>query len=93
MIFTTNLGILHSWTQTSPPAADEFAEENIGPRTTATHLVGLRDSTARRHPHHRNNLTALHHDPSFGLPGDGHAPSPAPNHHRSPGETPTSSHP
>ncbi|KAB1147088.1 hypothetical protein F7R91_12145 [Streptomyces luteolifulvus] len=30
MIFTTNLGILHSWTQTSPPTADEFAEENIG---------------------------------------------------------------
>ncbi|GGL18749.1 hypothetical protein [Streptomyces flaveus] len=31
MIFTINLGILHSWTQSSTPAADaERSEENTG---------------------------------------------------------------
>jgi len=30
-VFTINLGILHSWTQTSTPAADnKFADENTG---------------------------------------------------------------
>ncbi|MFJ2607599.1 hypothetical protein ACIO13_21890 [Streptomyces sp. NPDC087425] len=30
MILTINLGILHSWTQTSTPPDDEFTEENTG---------------------------------------------------------------
>ncbi|WP_282702714.1 hypothetical protein [Streptomyces sp. CC219B] len=92
MILTINLDILRSWTQTDTPAAnEEFTEENTRRDGQRTQLVGLRNSTARRHPHHPGDLTPPHHAPGSALPSHGLAPPPAPDHHRFPGGIPTSS--